>query len=107
MSATVADRCRRCGTKMRNSRKVCPCCGYDINEPEPEMLSEKPLDSDKPSAHQIRKVTAKAGVKMCAICMSSVPEEQLIDQDNQKICPTCADSLKSKAAKKAAGAPPK
>jgi hypothetical protein len=93
---------------MRNSRKICPCCGYDINEPEPEVLSETPLEAERSSDHKIRKVTAKAGVKMCAICMSSVAEEQLIEQDGQKICPTCADSLKSKAAKKAAGGgPPK
>lgn len=108
MSATtVADRCHRCGTKMRNNRKVCPCCGWDTSEPEPEMLSEKPLDADRPSGHQIRKVAAKAGVKMCAICMASVPEEQLLEQDSQKICPTCSDNLKNKAARKAAGSPPK
>ena len=106
MSATVADRCRRCGTKMRNSRKVCPCCGYDITGPEPEP--EKESDVERPSAHQIRKVTAKAGVKMCAICMSSVPEGELMEQEGQKICPTCAENLKNKAMRKAAGGgPPK
>ena len=106
MSATVADRCRRCGTKMRNSRKVCPCCGYDISGPEPE--AEPETDAERPSGHQIRKVTAKAGVKMCAICMSSVNEAELLDQDGQKICPTCAENLKNKAMRKAAGGgPPK
>lgn len=100
-AVTVADRCKRCGTKMRNGRKVCPCCGYD-----PSDTSQGAEDEAASGGPQIRKVSAKAGVKMCAICMSSVQEDQMIEQDGQKICPDCAENMKNKAMKKAAGPPP-
>ena len=97
----AATRCKRCATILRNNRTVCPCCGWDMNAP-----AEAAAGGDAPSEKGPRKVAAKAGVKMCPICMSSVPEEQLIELDGQKICPTCAENMKNKAAKKAAGPPP-
>jgi hypothetical protein len=38
--------------------------------------------------------------------MASTPEDQLVELDSQKICPTCAENMKNKAAKKAAGPQP-
>jgi len=102
MAVATSERCRRCATKIRTPRKVCPCCGWDPHEKT--SASPDASDVDKPSSHPIRKVAAKAGVKICPICLSSVPEEQLVDQDNQKLCSTCAESLRNKSARK--GAPP-
>ncbi|HEY3324840.1 MAG TPA: hypothetical protein VGP72_30585 [Planctomycetota bacterium] len=94
------NRCRRCGTLLRN-RKVCPCCGFDGAEGAPVTLQ---VSADAEAhAPRIREVTAKAGVKMCGICMESTPEDQLVEQDGQKICPNCAENLRNKAARKLAG----
>ena len=93
MSTATIERCRRCATQLRNQRQVCPCCGWDLAEAE--------ASEGKPS---IKKVAAKAGVKMCPVCMSSIPEEQLVEYQGQKLCSSCADGLKNKAAKKAAAA---
>jgi hypothetical protein len=98
MAVAAVERCKRCGTKMRNNRKVCACCAYDPSEPVATAEEAQP--------GHIRKVAAKAGVKMCAICMSSVPVDQMVEQDGQKICPDCAENMKNKAMKKAAGPPP-
>jgi len=81
---------------MRNGRSVCPCCGLDING-----STEMAAAEDTGGSHTIRKVSAKAGVKICPVCLESVPEEQLVELDGQKLCPTCADNMRAKAAKKA------
>jgi RNA polymerase subunit RPABC4/transcription elongation factor Spt4 len=98
----AATRCKRCSTILRNNRTVCPCCGWDLNAP----VETAAAGGEAPVERGPRKVVAKAGVRMCPICMSSVPEEQLVEVDSQKICPTCAENMKNKAAKKAAGPPP-
>lgn len=46
-------------------------------------------------------MAAKAGVRMCAICMTSVPEAELVDFEGQQICPQCAESVQKKAARRA------
>lgn len=90
----TTDRCRRCGTKLRN-RTRCPCCGLDLS------AAEAPAEAEEVApAHVIKKVAAKAGVKICAICMESVPEDQVVELEGQKLCPACADNMKQKAAKK-------
>ncbi|HYG78581.1 MAG TPA: hypothetical protein VEK08_26515 [Planctomycetota bacterium] len=106
MAVATTDRCLRCATKLRAPRKVCPCCGWDPSAPPEEKSEAAGGDSGKPASHQPRRVTAKAGVKICPVCMNSVAEEQLVEQEGQRVCQSCADSLKSKAAKKAAGPPP-
>jgi hypothetical protein len=98
MATAAIERCQRCGTILRNTRKICPCCG-----PEPEPSAEE-TEHANPGR---RVVAAKAGVRICPVCMTSVPEEQMIDQDNQKICPTCAENMKNKAIRKASGGPEK
>ena len=99
MAVSASSRCKRCATVLRNTRTVCPCCGWDMNAPPGTQSGESPAVEKGP-----KKVTAKAGVRMCPICMSSVAEEQLVDLETQKVCPTCAENMKNKAAKK--NAPP-
>jgi len=108
-TAAAIDRCQRCGTKIRNRRTVCPSCGHDLfAAPEPEAPSGAAQPEATPSAPAPRRAVAKVGVKMCGICMASVAEEQMVENNGQKICPDCADNIKNKAMKKAAGGgPPK
>ncbi|HYF51836.1 MAG TPA: hypothetical protein VEJ63_20635 [Planctomycetota bacterium] len=109
-TAATIDRCQRCATKIRNRRTICPSCGHDLHAaPEPEPAAEAPPQQEPaPSAPAPRRAQAKAGVKMCGICMASVPEEQMVEDNGQKICPDCAENIKNKAMKKAAGGgPPK
>ena len=102
MATLAIERCRRCGTKIRNQRQACPSCGWDLKEPDPNQAGD---DLAEAHGHVIKKVSAKANVRICAICMATVPEEQVIEQDGQKICPTCAENIKNKAMKKTAGPP--
>ena len=104
-SAVAVDRCRRCGTKIRKDRKVCPSCGMDLAAPPPPEPAVAPDDGTQ-GGHPIRKVAAKTGVKICAICMASVPDDQIVEQDGQLICPTCAENVRQKAARKGAPPPP-
>jgi len=109
-TAAAVDRCQRCGTKIRNRRTICPSCGHDLYaapEPEPGAETAAPVQEAAPSAPTPRRAVAKAGVKMCGICMASVAEDQMVDNNGQKICPDCAENIKNKAMKKAAGGPPK
>jgi hypothetical protein len=108
MATQTVTRCKRCGTILRNNRTVCPCCSLDIHAPE-ETADAGPASGEKsavPAEKGPKKVTAKAGVKMCQICMAAVPEDQLAELNGQKICPTCAENMRNKAAKKAAAPPP-
>jgi formylmethanofuran dehydrogenase subunit E len=57
---------------------------------------------EAPAGPAIRKVAAKAGVKMCSICMASVPEAELLDIEGQKMCAACAEKMKGKALRKGA-----
>jgi len=100
MTTALADRCQRCGTKIRNKRTICPSCGMDLSAAKDQGASE-----ESPATPAIKKVVAKAGVKMCAICMMSVPDDQLVEQDGQKICPTCAENMKNKALRKSSSPP--
>ena len=100
MPVKTLARCKRCATVLRNGRTVCPCCALDINAPaedpeRPESKSSAPTVEKGP-----KKVAAKAGVKMCQVCTVSTPEEQIVEVDGQKVCPTCADNMRLKAAKK-------
>lgn len=104
MATAAETRCQRCGTKLRHNRVICPSCGLDLNTGAEPPQAEAPAEP-APSA-QRRKVAAKAGVKICPVCMSSVPEEQIVELDGQNICGTCAENIKAKAAKKAAAPPP-
>ncbi len=106
MSIALVPQCCRCGTKLRN-RKVCPCCGYDAAASEVKMPVATPISmaNEHTSGRMIRKVAAKAGVKMCAICMHSTPEEELADENGHLICPACVESLRTKAARKASHPP--
>lgn len=108
MATQTVTRCKRCATILRNNRTVCPCCSLDIHAPyEPAEVPSPGSDKAAgPADKGPKKVTAKAGVKMCQICMAAVPEEQLTEHDGQKICPTCAENMRNKAAKKAAAPPP-
>jgi hypothetical protein len=106
MAAIVVDRCFRCATKIRNGRKICPSCGLDLNAPIEQPQAGVVVAESSPSAQSIKKVSAKQGVKMCMICMQSIAEDLLIEQDGQKICPDCGESMKKKGAKKPP-APPK
>ncbi len=80
----------------------------DLNATAPTPQEAPAAESAQPqqAGHVIKKVAAKAGVKMCMICMASVPEDQMVEQDGQKICPGCAENIRNKAMKKAAGPPP-
>jgi hypothetical protein len=107
MAAPAAvERCFRCATKIRGKRTVCPSCGLDLNAPIEQDAGGQAAAENAPSAQSIKKVAAKAGVKMCMICMQSVPEDQMIEQDGQKICPDCAESMKKKGARKPPAPPP-
>jgi len=107
MEAAVADRCARCGTKLRNNRQVCPCCGYEIAHPGANSSEQSASgQEDGQPTHSIKKVAAKAGVKICPICMASVPETDLVDNEGQQVCPTCDENLRKKALRKAGMAPP-
>jgi hypothetical protein len=106
MATPTITRCKRCATILRKSRTVCPCCGLDINAAE-EPAAADPAAAGAPVEKGAKKVAAKAGVKMCQVCMASVPEEQLVEQNGQKVCPTCAEGMRTKAAKKAAPPPEK
>lgn len=103
MTISVSERCLRCGTKLRNKRTSCPSCGWDLVMPETENTG--PVTAHE-SGPVIKKVAAKANVKICPICLSTVPDDQIVEQDGQKICQTCSENLKQKAAKKAAAPPP-
>ena len=103
----AAVRCKRCATMLRNGRTVCPCCALDINEPPEDPNARPASNSSTPTVEKgPKKVAAKAGVKMCQVCMISVPEEQLVDEGGQKVCPTCSENMRTKAAKKSAPPPP-
>lgn len=107
MAVSTITRCKRCGTVLRNNRTVCPCCSLDVNAPPEDpsaQAAERPgSKSSTPTAEKgPKKVAAKAGVKMCQVCTSSTPEDQLVDEGGQKVCPTCAESMRTKAAKKSA-----
>ena len=107
MDVAIADRCTRCGTKLRNNRQVCPCCGYELARPGASSSDQSASGEEAAqSAHSIKKVAAKAGVKICAICMASVPETDLVDNEGQLVCPTCDENLRRKAMRKAGMAPP-
>ena len=100
MSVATFERCRRCATKLRNNRKICPCCGFDPAHPDGDV--------DQPSSNQPRRVAAKAGVAICPVCMQTSPEEQMVEVDGgQKLCPACAEGMKNKAMKKQSGGPPR
>ena len=105
MAVGAMERCKRCGTKIRNERTVCPSCGLDLTAPAPAAA---PIPVAEPAAETPavkKRVNAKAGVKICQVCMASVPEEQVVELDNQKLCPTCAERMQSKAVKKSAPPP--
>jgi len=107
MDAAVAERCTRCGTMLRNKRLVCPCCGFEIARPDAPSSEPSPSgEGASQSGHGIKKVTAKAGVKICPICMASVPEADFVDNNGQMVCPTCDENLRKKAMRKAGLAPP-
>jgi hypothetical protein len=110
MAPPVVERCYRCATKIRNHRKLCPCCGLDLNAPI-EHAGDAAASGEQPhaasSSQGIKKVSAKAGVRMCLICTQSVQEDQMVEQDGQKICPECAEIMKKKVSKKVAPAPDK
>jgi len=101
MAVKTLDRCLRCGTMMRNGRAFCPSCGWDPKAPPPEEIK-----TEAPQEKGPKKVVAKAGVKMCSICMASVPEEQMIEHEGQKICPSCGENMRNKQAKKGAAPGP-
>jgi predicted RNA-binding Zn-ribbon protein involved in translation (DUF1610 family) len=102
MADATTDRCQRCGTRIRNQRPVCPSCGLDIAGGA-AAAAAGPTSEEVLPARGIRQVAAKAGVRMCAICMTSVPETELVDFEGQQICPQCAESVQKKAARRAAG----
>ncbi|MGD0093576.1 MAG: hypothetical protein ABSE73_27010 [Planctomycetota bacterium] len=96
-TATPAgDRCLRCGTKMRNNRLVCPCCGLEVAQAgQPSAAEQDPRPSKT-----IKKVAAKAGVKICGMCLATVPEQEIVDHEGQKVCPACAENLRKKTFKR-------
>jgi ribosomal protein L37E len=102
MSTATVERCNRCGTRLRNNRPICPCCGYEVARPAtPSSEQSSSGQEDAQPAHGIKKVAAKAGVKICPICMASVNETDLVDNEGQKVCPTCDENLRRKALRKA------
>ena len=106
VATAVPDRCRRCGTKLRKNRQVCPCCGWDVASAEQPVMGQAGAGQEEgQSAPAIRKVAARAGVRMCAICMASVPEQEIVEHEGQGICPACAEGIRKKAGRKATGAP--
>lgn len=81
-------RCLRCGTAIRK-RVVCPSCGYEVLP-----------DSDGPTPG----VTSTQGpMKMCAICMESVPEHELMAFAGQEVCADCFESVSGEEAPLEAG----
>jgi len=102
VTAAVAERCRRCGTVLRNNRRLCPCCGLDTAAADASAADAPAFpQEDAAGAHRVKQVAAKAGVKLCAICMASVPEQELVEHENQQICPTCAENVRMKQMRKA------
>jgi rRNA maturation endonuclease Nob1 len=109
VAAAATERCQRCGTKIRNRRTLCPSCGHDLKavvEPVAEAPTAETQATPSSGVPMIKKVAAKAGVKMCGICMASVPEAEMVEANGQKVCPSCAENMKNKAMKKAASGPP-
>ena len=104
MAVKTVSRCKRCATVLRNNRTVCPCCALDVNAPPEDPTAERPSsNSSTPTVEKgPKKVAAKAGVKMCQVCTTSTPEDQLVDEGGQKVCPTCSENMRTKAAKKSA-----
>lgn len=90
-------RCLRCGTLMRGLREICPCCGWEkANAGAPAVAA--PVES--------RRGSSKTGMKICPLCLSTVPEAELSDVGGQKLCAVCSEAMLKKANKASAPQPP-
>jgi predicted amidophosphoribosyltransferase len=88
------ERCARCGTQLRAGRSVCPSCGLDqaASETQPEQISvSEPAEAPRP---------APAKKTICPSCMTSVLESTMVDYQDGRICPECAERMKNKAQRK-------
>lgn len=105
---SVKIRCKRCATILRNSRKICPCCNLDVNAP-PEVEAQ-PEAAKTPAAEtgpkKPRPATAKTGMKICPICMATVPEAEMTDSNGKRVCPACAQRILKGPASGAGGGTP-
>jgi hypothetical protein len=92
---SVKTRCKRCATILRNSRKICPCCNLDVNAPEVDQAQAEvaKTPAEEPGQKKPRAATAKTGVKICPICMATVPEAEMIDHQGKRVCPACAQRV--------------
>ncbi|HYG74874.1 MAG TPA: hypothetical protein VEK08_07720 [Planctomycetota bacterium] len=84
-------RCKRCATILRN-RKVCPCCSWDSTAPAetPDVSVEKSGAAAKPE----RQRAPRPSMKLCPVCVSSIPEAELVEVEGQRVCAACAEHLK-------------
>jgi len=116
-------RCIRCATLIRNSRKNCPSCDLDLTGSSTAASSNgnskskvvsrvgtainpaaksngSPGESGRNKAR-----AARASMKLCPVCMSSVNESEMSESAGHMVCNTCAVKLKNKPARPAPGAP--
>jgi len=88
-------RCQRCATKLRNSRKRCPCCDLDLSAPLPVLV-----DSDKePAPGEKRIRPARPTNKLCPVCMSSFPEAEMLESGGKMVCKECSEVMSKSGAK--------
>ena len=97
VSTENSCRCLRCGTLMRGQRDVCPCCGWEKSAAGSKPAAGAPVEN--------RRGSSKTGMKICTLCLSTVPEAELSEVNGQKLCATCSEAMMKKA-NKASGPPP-
>lgn len=100
MASTDVTRCKRCATKMRNARKICPSCGLDLNEPLP-VLVEAPKEP-APGERRIKPV--RPTNKLCPVCMGSFPEAEFVESQGKMLCGPCAEIMAKKGGGATSGA---
>jgi len=111
-------RCIRCATLIRNSRKNCPSCDLDLtasnsapangnghSKSNSKVVSRvgsrvgSAVNPASDSSARNKNRAARAGMKLCPVCMSSVNESEMSESSGQMVCNACAVKLKNKPAR--------
>lgn len=119
-------RCRRCATLLRQPRPTCPSCGATQTDLEPLAVQMTPpnptpiVPCASPTGAPARPGGTPAGpapargligivkapppppkpkMKMCELCLTSLPEREVVEHEGRKICPECRGNLLRKSGK--------